>query len=231
MILLGSCSKEKDLAPDKYAEDSITIPEGLDDYDGLMVAVRNYISKVEITEEPIVQDVAYSEFKVDGKFADVGQVKLNNKILFRVPSNQYVSLPDDENFKLNEGSKNVWNAGGKSGFPKFEKILTVSMPGLVIFDEVPSEISLSQGFSAKVKNVPTHTISLIWVLKDVEGNSIQKTTKTSEVTFTPSDMSSLKPGIRSLIKVAAYSIEEWSHEGKTFFFLNQTTDLVNAAFK
>lgn len=230
VILTGvACQKEKEDVLDEYAEDFIVFPEELEEHDGLMLAVMNYINTLEVTGTPIIQEFAYAEFKEE-KFVDVGIVRLNGNLLFKVPSNQYVSMPDDIGFKLKEGIRNKWQISGGNSFQQINQQVSMKMPGLVTFEEPPSEINLSEPITLRIKNYPAQAEGVIWIVRDVDGKTIQKETKTAEITISAADLGELRSGAKSLIKVVAYASESWGSDGKKYLFLNETADMMNVSF-
>ena len=219
-IAFSSCKKEEVYVPEKYAEESVLYPEGIEERDALLMAMRDYV-RVEITgNSEISVDFALAQF-TDKKFKAVGQVKLNNDSLVKTSANFYVSNLDKINFKLNPGTLNKWSITGGNGFTAFNRTLTVKMPAQIVFDSLPKSISLNNNITLRVKDFPLHAQAIIWQLKDVDGNLIQKETFNNEWTLTAAELSKLVPGKNCLIKVAAYSLEKWENGGKKYVFVNE----------
>lgn len=221
--VLFSCKKEDNFVPEKYAEETVLFPDGIEEYDGMMMAVRDMIG-IDLTgKQEIPVDLALAYFDQSG-YKDVGQVKLNNKLLDLTSANQYVSNLENINFGLDGSTQNRWQVEGGNGFSSFNKVLTVRMPAKIVFEAVPAVIALGQEITLKVESLPNHAQTIIWQLKDVEGNFIQKETTINELTLTASELSKLSAGRNSLLKVAAYSMEKWANSGKQFVFINQTVE-------
>jgi NifB/MoaA-like Fe-S oxidoreductase len=109
--------------------------------------------------------------------------------------------------------------------------MEVKMPAKITFDALPDIISLEKNITLKVKNFPTNAQAIIWQLKDIDGNFIQKETLTNELTLTSAELSQLIPGRNSLIKVAAYSLDKWDNGGKRFVFINEMVETANLELK
>lgn len=230
IILLGvACKKEAEDVLDEYAEDTMIFPEDLGDYDGLFLAVRNYIGNVEVENKAITQDFAYAQM-MNPDFVDVGAVLLNGSLLVKLPTHQYFSLLDNHDFKLNEGKQSKWEIKGGNGFQQFSKSLSIRMPGLVTFKESPSAINLAESITLRIEDYPSHADGVIWILRDIDEKTIQIESKTTEVTISAAELGELRPGAKSLIKVVAYSTEKWENGGKKYVFLNETAEVLNVAF-
>src|SRR5690606_10364675 len=98
------------------------------------------------------------------------------------------------------------------------------MPQKVNFVNPPATISKKSDMTLKLKEVPNHTQSIIWTIKDVDGKELYKETTIAEVTFTSSELQSLSIGKNSLIKIVAYNLETYSHSGKKYIFINKTVE-------
>lgn len=223
VISLTSCKKEEDYAPVKYAEEKIIIPANLPEHDGLFLAIRDMIG-VDITgTQEIGIDITLAQI---GKpvFSDVGQVKLNNKELFKGSNFQYSSDLEKLNFDLSPGKQNKWSIEGGNGFAAFEKTLSNRMPAKIVFQNVPGTVSQQKGISLQIKDVPNNAQSIIWTIKDVDGNELYKETTINEVNFSASELQTLTLGKNSLIKIVAYNIETYSNNGKNYVFINETVE-------
>jgi hypothetical protein len=227
---LLSCKKEDNYVPEKYAEESILYPEGIENRDATLLAIRDYVG-VDLTGTiEIPADFCLAEF-LDTEFKNVGQVKLNNDVLSQTSANIYISSLDDINFNLNPGNQNLWLIEGGNGFSAFNRKMEVKMPAKITFDALPNIITLGNNVTLKVKNFPTNAQAIIWQLKDIDGNFIQKETLTNELTLTSAELSQLIPGRNSLIKVAAYSLDKWDNGGKRFVFINEMVETANLELK
>lgn len=225
-----SCKKEDNFVPEKYADETILFPEELGEPDGLMMAVRDMVG-IDLTgKQEIPVDLALAYFNPSG-YVEVGEVKLNNKLLDLTSANQYVSNLENISFELNGSTQNRWSIAGDNGFETFNKVLTVRMPAKIVFDAAPAVIALNQQITLKVESLPNHAQAIIWQLKDVDGNFIQKETTTNELTLTASELSRLSAGRNSLLKVAAYSMEKWTNSGKQYVFVNQTVETATVELK
>ncbi len=228
-LILSACKKDDDFVPEKYAEETVLYPESISEHDGIMLALRDYIG-IDLTNQEIPVDAGIAEFG-NPALVNVGEVKINNKALTETSSNRYVSNIDTYNFDLNEGAQNKWAIAGGNGFSSFNKTLTVKMPGKIKFSNVPAVISLSESVTFKVEKYPNHTQAIIWNLKDIEGNFIQKETTTNELTLTAAELGALKAAENCLLKVAAYSMENWESGGKKYVFINQTVETAQIELK
>lgn len=228
-IAFTACKKEEPFTPAKYAEESVLYPAIIPEHDGIMMSIRDYIG-IDLTNQEIPVDAGIAEY---GRpvLVKVGEVKLNNKALTETSSNKYVSNIDVINFDLNEGNQNKWVIEGANGFTAFNKNLTVRMPGKIKFENVPAVLSLSQAVTLKVEKFPNHAQAIIWNLKDVEGNFIQKETTANELTLSVAELGTLKAAENCLLKVAAYSMENWESSGKKYVFINQTVETAQVELK
>lgn len=225
-----SCKKEEQYIPEKYADESVIYPEGIDDRNALLLAIRDYVG-VDITgTSEIPVDFALAEFK-DNEFKNVGQLKLNGDTLTKTSANFYVSNLENINFNLNPGNQNQWSIVGGNGFSAFNRKLEVKMPTKIVFESLPDFISLSSNITLKVKSFPNNAQAIIWQLKDVDGNFIQKETTANELKLTSSELSQLVAGKNSLIKVAAYSLEKWENDGKKYVFVNEMVETSSIELK
>lgn len=229
-IVLLSCKKEDNYVPEKYAEETVIYPEGIENRDATLLAIRDYVGVdlTGLTEIPV--DFGLAEF-LDTEFKNVGKVKLNNDSLTKTSAEFYVSNLDNINFDLNPGNQNQWSIEGGNGFAAFSRKMEAKMPAKIVFDALPNFISLSNNITLKVKSFPTNAQAIIWHLKDIDGNFIQKETLTNELTLTSSELSQLIPAKNSLIKVAAYSLDKWENEGKRFVFINEMVETATVEFK
>ena len=82
-----------------------------------------------------------------------------------------------------------------------------------------------------MEDFPANAQAIIWQLKDINGNFIQKETLINEWTLTAAELSQLLPGKNSLIKVAAYSLEKWENGGKKYVFVNEMVETSAIEFK
>lgn len=230
LFAFTSCKKDDNYVRVKFAEESVLYPEGIEDRDALLMAIRDYVrlSIASTAEFPV--DLALAEF-VDEDFKNVGQVKLNNDSLAKTSANFYVSNIDKSNYKLEPGNENQWSISGGNGFESFNKKLAVKMPAKIVFESLPSMISLSNDITLKVVDFPSNAQAIIWKLTDVDGHFIQKETITNELTLTAAELSKLSPGRNSLIKVAAYSLEKWENDGKKYVFVNEMVEMSSIEFK
>lgn len=228
-IVCAACKKDEEFIPQKYAEETILYPNEIPAHDGLMLSIRDYIG-IDLTNQEIPVDAGVAEYG-SPVLVNVGEVKVNNKALTATSSNKYVSNIDVINFDFNEGSQNRWAIAGVEEFPAFNRTLTVKMPGKIAFDDVPEIISLSGDVTLKVEKFPNHAQAIIWNLKDVEGNFIQKETTTNELTLTSAELAKLKPAENCLLKVAAYSMETWESSEKKYLFINQTVETAQIQLK
>lgn len=229
-LLLGvGCKKDKEFIEENYAQDTLTVPASIS-YDGLMVGVRVFertesSQGVEgLEDKDIVHNLALAEFGTPN-FTDVGNVKLNDVELSKIPTNQYVSAVDGSKFKFQEGGKNKWRITGGQGFESITYTMNSKMPGLVKLEDVAESISKQSAVTFKIQSMPAHAQALIWTLRDAEGNHIQKESNESEITFTAENLSKISSGRYNLLKVVAYSMDTQNHGNKTLVFMNQTVDM------
>ncbi|MCO5234393.1 MAG: hypothetical protein LC105_02415 [Chitinophagales bacterium] len=228
-ILLISCKKKDDFTPIKYAEETILYPENIEDIDALLMAIRDDIG-IDLLNKEISVDFAFARFGQTNS-VDVGDVKLNNILLSKTSANQYISPIDKNNFNLNSGIQNKWEIEGGSDYSAFNKSASIKMPAKITLDQVPDVIPLNQAITLKVNGLPSNAQAIIWQLKDINNQYIQKETTTSQLTITIDELKQLSLGENSLLKVAAYSLEKWEMDGKKFAFLNEFVETKNIQLK
>ncbi|MCO5231278.1 MAG: hypothetical protein M9958_09010 [Chitinophagales bacterium] len=222
IFTIVSCKKDDDYTPMKYAEETILYPENIETIDALLLAIRDDIG-IDLLNKEISVDFAFARFG-DASSSDVQEVKLNNTVLSKTSANQFVSPIDKNNFNLNAGVQNKWDISGGANFPSFNKTATVKMPGKIAIDQEADIINLNQAITLRIKGIPANAQSIIWQLKDINNNYIQKETTTQELTLTVEELKKLAPGENSLLKVAAYSLERWEANGKHYAILNEFVD-------
>ena len=228
--ILISCKKEDNYVPEKYADETVIYPVGIEDRDALLLSIRDYVKVDNSSTAEISVDFAFAEF-FDKEFMNVGPVKLNGDSLVKTSAEFYVSNLDKNDFGLNPGTQNQWFIGGGNGFTTFNRMMEVKMPAKIVLESVPNSIALNTEVTLKAKNFPENAQAIIWHLKDVEGNFIQKETVTNELILSSSELSQLVPGKNSLIKVVAYSMERWENGGKQYVFLNEMVETAPVEFK
>ena len=220
-----ACKKDEERGPSEYAEESVLLPAVTEEADAVLVAIRDRVA-VDITgTQDISADLVTATFG-KGSFTDVGDVKLNGKLLQKTSVNKYVNVIETLDYGLLPGVQNRWVTGAGGSFPEMNRVLGVKMPAKIVLKNVPAYLSKATGGSFDIESFPANAQSVIWQIKDVKGVVVQKETTGNSVTFSPEELSALSAAENCLLKVAAYSLESTTVSDRKYVFVNETTDAV-----
>jgi hypothetical protein len=234
ICLLGislSCKKEDERGPEERAENALLIPDMPLDADALLFAMRTVTPPLLPGLPDANADLVTARFGKAAPYLSAGPLKANNIALRELPNQVYINDDLVLDYKLSSGTRPRWTAEGSNSLPAFNIQTTLPMPGPVKISEVPTSILLSDGILLSTTTSPSHTDAYIWQLGDQKGNTVRKTTTANTVSFSPAELSTLQAGENGIIQVAAYNTELKESNGKKFFFVNQTTDDTDVAFR
>lgn len=222
--LNAGCKKEElDTEPTEQAETAIVIPDLPEATDAVLVGVRSSAEPLLPGLPPTEVDLVRANFG-SANSVDVGDVKLNNVVLRRLPNNTYINGDLLIDYKINPGSNPIWTAIGGSGFPALNYRCTSRVPGLTELQDVPNTLIRASDQTFSIRELPVNSSGVIWMLADARGNKIQKQTSGTEVVFSSAELGTLAASKNAVIQAVNFTTETLDTAGKRFFFVLETMD-------
>jgi hypothetical protein len=223
-FLFVCCKKEEvDTEPTEQAETAVIIPEQPEAADAVLICVRSSVEPLLPGLPPSNVDLVRANFgSVTSE--DVGDVKLNNVLLRKLPNNTYINGDLVIDYKIDPGSNPLWTVAGGGTFPALNYRSVAKIPGLTELQNVPTSLIRASGQSFSIKELPTNSSGVLWLLADARGNKVQKQTSGTEVSFSASELSALQASRNAVIQAVNFSTETLDTAGKRIFFVLETMD-------
>ncbi|MHA7130877.1 hypothetical protein [Algoriphagus namhaensis] len=229
-FILVSCGDD-DNEPDQVAQTNPT-PDVPSDADAVVAAIEVIAALPPGTPTipgvpDIALDVANANFfsaGLNSSLVNVGTVSLNGKQLQNLSGNTYINNPQDIDTGISTGQKNTWEVAGANGFAAFTHTTSKVMPAQVKFAaSVGDTFSTGGSITLTVQSVPANADNILWVLSDGT-RVVTKESKTTSVTFSASEVGTLRATSTGLVQAAAYNTEGQTFGGKKIYFINETVD-------
>ncbi|MFC3880321.1 hypothetical protein ACFOSV_09055 [Algoriphagus namhaensis] len=231
MLTFTACDSSGDDEPDQVTQTNPT-PDIPSDADAVLAAIEVIAALPPGTPNipgvsDISFDVANANFYSSGlgsSLVNVGTVSLNTKQLQNLSGNTYITNPQDVDSGINSGQKNTWAVAGANGFAAFNHTTTKVMPQQVKFAaSVGDTFSKGGEITLTVQSIPANSDNILWVLSD-GSRVLTKESRTTSVTFSASEVGTLKATSTGLVQAAAFNTESQTFGGKKVYFINETVD-------
>lgn len=217
LISFNSCEKEEDKPEEPASNNTTTSTPTFNDADAVLVAINSVSSAQGI---PFTFGSAVAVFfNANKDNVSVGTVKVNgDKNLDKNANNSYTFTVSPINPTGLSFSNDIpWSVSGDNGFSAFNTSSTQGMPvvGSVNANETVDknkDYSLSTGTISNADSV----IYLVGGLTKTVAASVKS------VTFTVSEMSSLKAGA-SVVSITPYNYTKKVIDSKNIYLVNQVT--------
>jgi hypothetical protein len=222
-MMVGCKKEDVDPKPTEQAETVIIIPDQPESTDAVLVCVRSSSEPLLSGLPPSNVDLVRAGFG-NITLTDVGDIKLNNVILRKLPNNTYINGDLVIDYKIDPGTNPLWTAVGGGTFPAMNHRCAVKIPGLTELQNVPKTLVRSSGQSFSIKELPLNSSGVLWRLADAKGNQLQKQTSGTEVSFSSLELSTLSSSRNAVIQAVNFSTETLDSSGKRYFFVLETMD-------
>lgn len=231
MLTFTACDSSGDDEPDQVTQTNPT-PDVPSDADAVLAAIEVIAALPPGTPSVpglgnIALDVANANFFSSGlgsSLVNVGNVSINSNQLQNISGNTYINNPQAIDAGIAVGQKNTWEIAGANGFAAFSHTTAKVMPQQVKFAaSVGDTFSNGGEITLTVQSIPANADNILWVLSD-GSRVLTKESRTTSVTFSASEVGTLRTTSAGLVQAAAFNTESQTFGGKKVYFINETVD-------
>jgi hypothetical protein len=247
-ITVSSCKKDdnKNNQPTPPANTPPQVNTPGDGYGVLGVArvLTNFSTSsapgVPSMEFDYIMGLAFAGFKDSpnaNTFLDAGNVVVNDSALAKSANNYYSftpkGAPNGNDMGLNTTlSTYNWSVSGSSSVAGFTYVASGNLPGIGKIKS-SKDVNTSSSYTITLSAPATNCDSVLWIMIGPKG-SVQHTTapNTSSYTFSASEVGSIGKGDNmGLLQVAAYRVNDFSQNGKKYYYVRESVATLSVNLK